>query len=257
MRDAHYHDPGDGSGTRDAPRGRQGREAWRARSTWTGRGALAAAAAVTAVWAWVLLGRTPEFLPWLRWVVLGVGLVAAAAMPVRPSRRGWVAAATAAAVLAGTAGPAAYALETAATPHRGSIPTAGPGTSTAGDLPGPDGFRASTPGDEGTGAALAALLAATDTRWAAATVGAQGAASLMLSTGRPVMAIGGFMGMDPSPTLAQFQALVADGEVRYAVTGGATGPGGRNNEIAAWVQGHFAAQTVDGRTVYDLTAPVG
>src|SRR6185312_7346475 len=34
-----------------------GREAWRARDTWTGRGVLAATTAVTAVWAWVLLGR--------------------------------------------------------------------------------------------------------------------------------------------------------------------------------------------------------
>ena len=33
-----------------------------------------AAAAVTAVWAWRLLGRSPDWLPWLRWVVLAVGL---------------------------------------------------------------------------------------------------------------------------------------------------------------------------------------
>ena len=37
-----------------------GREAWRARDTWTGRGVLAATAAVTAVWAWVLLGRSAD-----------------------------------------------------------------------------------------------------------------------------------------------------------------------------------------------------
>ena len=24
----------------------------------------------TAAWAWVLLGRTPDFLPWLRWVIV-------------------------------------------------------------------------------------------------------------------------------------------------------------------------------------------
>ena len=34
----------------------------------------------------------------------------------------------AAALLAGLAAPAAYSLETAATPHTGSIPTAGPST---------------------------------------------------------------------------------------------------------------------------------
>jgi hypothetical protein len=77
----------------------------------------------------------------------------------------------------------------------------------------------------------------------------------MLNTGRPVMAIGGVMGSDPSPTLEQFQALVADGQIRYFVTGDMAGPGGRTNEIAVWVQQHLTAQTVEGRSVYDLTAP--
>ena len=54
-----------------------GREAWLVRGTWAGRGVLAVTAATTAVWAWVLLGRSTTFLPWLRWVVLVVGVVAA------------------------------------------------------------------------------------------------------------------------------------------------------------------------------------
>ena len=53
------------------------------------------------------------------------------------------------------------------------------------------------------------------------------------------MAIGGFNGSDPSPTLAQFQQYVADGEVHYFLAGG--GFGGQNggssasSEIADWV----------------------
>jgi hypothetical protein len=73
------------------------------------------------------------------------------------------------------------------------------------------------------------------------------------------MAIGGFNGSDPSPTLAQFQADVAAGKVHYFIGGG--GFGGMQNggsssssDIATWVAQTFPAQTVDGATVYDLTA---
>ena len=38
---------------------------------------------------------------------------------------------------------------------------------------------------------------------------------LELKTGASLMAIGGFTGGDNSPTLAQFQRYVANGEVRY------------------------------------------
>ena len=106
-----------------------GREAWRARDTWTGRGVLAGTTAVTAVWAWVLLGRSTTFLPWLRWVVLAVGVVAAVGMLVPAGWRARVATVVAgAALIAGLAGPTAYAVQTAVTPHQGGIPTAGPST---------------------------------------------------------------------------------------------------------------------------------
>ena len=39
------------------------------------------------------------------------------------------------------------------------------------------------------------------------------------------MAIGGFNGSDPSPTLAQFQEYVADGEIHYFIGGGGFGGG--------------------------------
>ncbi|MDV9190570.1 glycosyltransferase family 39 protein, partial [Streptomyces sp. SR27] len=38
---------------------------------------LAVTVAVTAYWGWALLGRTPEWQPWLRWAVLAAGAVAA------------------------------------------------------------------------------------------------------------------------------------------------------------------------------------
>lgn len=62
------------------------------------------------------------------------------------------------------------------------------------------------------------------------------AADIILNTGEPVMAIGGFLGNDKSITLDQFKELVKKGEVRYVMTGGMKGGGGVSSEIMTWVQ---------------------
>jgi hypothetical protein len=83
-------------------------------------------------------------------------------------------------------------------------------------------------------------------------------APLQLASGKAVMAIGGFTGSDPSPTLAEFQAYVKAGEVHYYIGGGMGGGfGGRGggSSISQWVQENFTATTVGGTTVYDLTKP--
>jgi 4-amino-4-deoxy-L-arabinose transferase-like glycosyltransferase len=90
-----------------------------------------------------------------------------------------------------------------------------------------------------------------------ATVNANSAAGYQLATGDPVMAIGGFNGSDPTPTLAEFEAYVNAGEIHYFIGGGGgmgSGSGSTGGEIAAWVSQHFAATIVDGVTIYDLTA---
>lgn len=96
-----------------------------------------------------------------------------------------------------------------------------------------------------------------DHTWAAAAVGAQNAAAYQLATGAPVMAIGGFNGTDPSPTLAQFQEYVADGRIHYFVAGGGMGGGGRDSgtsaQITAWVEKNFTEVTAGTATFYDLT----
>jgi 4-amino-4-deoxy-L-arabinose transferase-like glycosyltransferase len=70
-------------------------------------------------------------------------------------------------------------------------------------------------------------------------------ADYVLASGRPVLYLGGFNGQDAVLTLAQFQALVSDGELRYVYTGedGRGGPGGAsgNNEITGWVQSNCSA----------------
>jgi 4-amino-4-deoxy-L-arabinose transferase-like glycosyltransferase len=229
-----------------------GMQLWARRATWPGRVALALVIAVAAVWAAVLLARTPDFLPWLRWTVLAVGAVAVLAL--LPGSRGkrWTAATALAVLLTGLVAPAAYAAATAAIPHTGSIPTAGPASGPGG------GFRGGLGGagrEASTDAEVVALLQAAGTKWSAATIGAQGSAALALAGNTTVMGIGGFSGSDPAPTLEQFQALVAAGEVHYFVAGGFGGPGGDHSPIAAWVEQTFTPTTVGGATVYDLTRP--
>jgi hypothetical protein len=204
-------------------------------------------------------------------------------------------------LLVALAGPAAYALDTAATPHGGAIPSAGPavpgarggpgggpgrvfrgapggfggfGQAAPGAAPG-QGFGPGGPGGFGGGqrggmgglldggtpdAELVALLRQDADRysWVAAAIGSNSAAGVQLATGDPVMAIGGFNGSDPAPTLAQFQQLVAEGRIHYFLGGGRMGGsmGGSDaaRQISAWVQDNFTATTVGGATVYDLTA---
>jgi 4-amino-4-deoxy-L-arabinose transferase-like glycosyltransferase len=235
------------------------------------------------------------------------------------------------ALIAGLGGPLAYSIDTAATTHTGASPSAGPTLTVAGGTAGRGAFtgggfggaagrstrdrygtgtsgddttrRAAAGGGGGFGgfggtttlnAALAKLLetGASGYKWAAATVASDNAASMELGTGGvPVMAIGGFSGTDPTPTLAAFEKMVADHEVHYFIlsaggafgggasaggraagagTGsagdptrtslgaGATAQGGATSDSAqveAWVEDHFTATTVAGETVYNLTAP--
>ena len=94
--------------------------------------------------------------------------------------------------------------------------------------------------------------------WVAAAIGSQNASGYQLATGDPVMAVGGFNGSDPSPTLAQFQQYVQQGKIHYFIggSGGGTSTGGSNDssQIAAWVAANYTAQTVGSTTVYDLTS---
>ena len=108
-------------------------------------------------------------------------------------------------------------------------------------------------GFDSSSSAIGTLLAQTTTKWAAATTGSQSAASLELASGKAVIGIGGWSGSDPAPTLDEFKAYVAAGEVKYYIEGGrGGGPGGGSSEITEWVTANFTATTVDGQTVYDL-----
>jgi 4-amino-4-deoxy-L-arabinose transferase-like glycosyltransferase len=106
---------------------------------------------------------------------------------------------------------------------------------------------------------VAALLQNSDRyTWVAAAIGSNEASGFQLATEKPVMAIGGFNGSDPSPTLAQFQRYVADGQIHYFIAGTGFGQqmGGSDSarQIAEWVAANYTATTIDGVSLYDLSA---
>jgi 4-amino-4-deoxy-L-arabinose transferase-like glycosyltransferase len=284
---------------------------WRRRDQWLPRATLAGGVLLTAGWSFALLNQTPTWQPWLRWVVLLTGVMAAGALVLLPELKLRRAAARRAGLFAGAlltvsalAGPTAYSLSTISTTHSGALPSAGPagaGGMRGGPGGGAGGFgggrMGTPPGQTGGGTAgngttggpgtagngttgrgaggaggflggggingvssdLVTLLqqGAKGYTWAAAAVTANGAAPLQIASGEPIMAIGGFNGTDPAPSLTEFKELVAQGKVHYFVGsgGGSFGGarGGTSSEISTWVSENFQSQTVGSTTVYDLT----
>jgi 4-amino-4-deoxy-L-arabinose transferase-like glycosyltransferase len=337
---------------------------WPVRDKLPARLALAGSVGATAAWSYVLLDRSPQWFPALRFFVLVVGIGVAFVIALAPRLRGGAAVLVGALALASClSGSAAYAMDTVVTPHSGAIPSAGPtvagvfgqpgggppggalggpgaltgpggasggagggaggasGTGPGGAsgqngfggangpfgappsharsnglgglpgrLPGAAGGSQAFPGAPGAGRsgargngpggllsgshpskALVSLLEKDQGRftWVAATVGSNSASGYQLATGDPVMAIGGFNGSDPAPTLAQFEGFVRSGKIHYFIAGGAGLPGGGGfrgaggasqgtsssaSAITQWVESHFSSSTVGGVTVYDLTS---
>ncbi|GAA2667714.1 MULTISPECIES: glycosyltransferase family 39 protein [Actinosynnema] len=270
---------------------------WRRREDPVAAAALSGAVAVTALQCYLLL------LDWsspLAIAVLVLGLVAAIGLFL--PRVAPVVAVVPVALVAVLLGPGAYSVATAATPHSGAIPSAGPAGSGTGGMPGGGGPGGGGQGDGGRGnggratrqgttggqdnqgdggarqggtgmgggmggllnaptpgAGLTALLQqdAASYDWPAAVIGSNNAAGYQLAANVPVMALGGFNGTDPAPTLEQFQQHVADGRVHYLIAAQMMqGESGSDDahRIGEWVAANFTATTVDGTTVYDLTA---
>ncbi|WP_175084504.1 glycosyltransferase family 39 protein [Candidatus Frankia nodulisporulans] len=299
------------------------RVAVQARAAWVARGALAVAVTISGVWAFVLLGRTSDWYPWLRVVVLVAALGAGLAALTRRALTGRGATVlVGAGLLAVLGGPAAYTAATVTTAQSGGQPTAGPSTRgggrgtfrlAAGRLTTGQRARAGGTGASGTGASgtngrtsrggaagggiaagrvagsgmggfagpggggfgggaatsgqLTALLRGSrGYRWSAAVAGSSTAAGLELATNTSVMAMGGFTGRDPTPTLTRFEQYVRSGQVHYYLAGGQGGTttgrggfgrgGGSTSAISSWVEQHFTPLTVGGQTLYDLTRPL-
>ncbi len=187
-----------------------------------------------------LLGRTPGYAPGLATVIIVAGSVGAVALALAIARvfsaRAIAIGAGALAMVCVLAGPTAYSLSTVSRSISGPFAAAGPdailrlagGPDGLGG--GPDGGSFAPPGASTSSSSTADIALANyllankgSAEYLVAVQGAQSAESLILATGQPVMAIGGFNGADPAPTLAEFQQLVAAKKVRYVLVGGVQG----------------------------------
>jgi hypothetical protein len=241
------------------------------------------------------LYRTPSFAPGLGAAAIAMAAVAlailvVAAVPALADRgavRRFAVAAAGLGVAATLLAPAAYALDTMNTGYGGGDPHPGPGTTSSGfgggfqngGAPGvfqdggtggtrpDDGFRDGNPGagnggpggqGAATDSALIDYLVANrgNARWIVAVNGSGSAGQIELATGLPVMAMGGFTGSDPWPTLERLQQYIASGELRFVVVGGGMGGGvggfgGSSSSVESWVASTCTAVTGVNSSLYD------
>ncbi|MCW2652423.1 MAG: mannosyltransferase [Mycobacterium sp.] len=235
------------------------REMWRKRASWFGRIGVAAMLLVTGVGSWWILGRNSGWLPPLRWIILASTIAATIALLISltsQTRQRLAAAALVLGVLGAVAGPAAYAFATIGQSHAGGNAMVGP-AAPAQSGHGGGAIR----GQNVDNPQLDAMLRTTDSDWSAAINRSSAAAGLELSTNTAVMAIGGFSGTDPVPTLSQFQDYVANHQVTYYIipdNSNDRGPGGSGNQqhtdITNWVTANFKPVKVGSDTVYNLAS---
>jgi 4-amino-4-deoxy-L-arabinose transferase-like glycosyltransferase len=224
-------------------------ELWQLREKWWYRGGLAVLLGGTGVWGWYVLGRNADWLPWLRWTILVVSVVAAVGLVARRLP----ATALAAGLVAALAAPAVYAIVTIGQPHEGGGPSVGPPDKD--DKHGQFWFTQGADNPE-----LTAILKDTDTEWSAAVLRSSIAANLELASDTSVMAVGGFSGSDPAPTLSEFKDDVAQHKVAYYIVmnNRGRGPGWGNRghaDIANWVAATFKSTNIGDATVYNLSTP--
>jgi 4-amino-4-deoxy-L-arabinose transferase-like glycosyltransferase len=256
---------------------------------------LAGGVVATAAVTFFILAKTPAFVPGLAIGIAAVALAVAVviALPAAVLGRRIQLAAVAIGLAVLLAGPAAYAVDTMHTAYGGGDAAAGPQIATRG---GPGGFGARlAPGSGAPSGAAGGLPAAgsagsggatgaggfggrndpavsasvTDylvanrgsARWIVAVSSANQAGSIELATREPVMAMGGFSGSDPTPTLEQLQAYVASGDLRFVLVGGG-GPGagaggaiggfgGGSSDVASWVTATCSPVTAVSSNLYD------
>lgn len=119
---------------------------------------------------------------------------------------------------------------------------AGSGRSGGSFLPGGSG-SGGLQGRSSANEKLIAFLTENNTgeKWLVAVPDAAEAEPIILATGKPVIAVGGFSGNDKTMTVAKLEELVSSGELKYfLVTGGNRG-GSSGDEVTAWVEKYGTA----------------
>jgi len=143
------------------------------------------------------------------------------------------------------------------------LPSAGPQLAQGtGGMPG----GTSLPGQGSSNSQLAEYLIShvKGETWLVAVPSSHEAASLILTTGKPVMSLGGFSGSDSILSVTNLSSLVHQGKVRYFYTPSATSGGDRtsgNTELFTWVSSHCTAipssqyQVAGSNATDDMQAP--
>ena len=214
--------------------------------------------ALTTILSIIMLAYS-NYWPWMMWLVMIAGGVATilTLLPLSQTKR-LKQIILGLAITASMAAPIVFSFSTVATAHSGSIPTAGPGASAMSNTNNESARAEST---------LVSFLLENrhGTTWLAAVNSANESAPIQLSSGQPVMAIGGFNGSDSTLTLSQFKQLVHQDKIRYYVLNsrheksggpsGMSGPGS-NSDILTWVKSTGSKVDYGGTqyTVYDLAA---
>jgi 4-amino-4-deoxy-L-arabinose transferase-like glycosyltransferase len=260
---------------------------WSARARiWLGGIAVGLACLGSAWFGSTLLDRTPSFDPGLGTVAILLAAVAllvlvAASLPslaANATVRRIAVGAAALGVCATLIPPAAYALETTGTAYGGGDPHPGPGTTGGlsdggiGGIGGRNGgLSTGLPGDGGglggnsSDTALLDYLVSNrgSATWIVAANSSQEAGSIEIATGLPVMAMGGFTGSDPAPTLDQLKSYIASGKLRFVLASGGTSGGGGfggtdTSARTAWVTSTCKAVDYGGSaTLYDCAGAAG
>ncbi|GAA4560167.1 glycosyltransferase family 39 protein [Planotetraspora kaengkrachanensis] len=237
---------------------------WRAqRESPVWRWVLPTGVAVTGGWSFVVLRRTPDFVPWLPWAVAAatavavIGLVAVSRriLLIRPGRRRLLVATSLAGLFACLAGPASYALTPLTVTVRGGDPTAGPASERRAFWPGATRSqgvlaRALSPWTRRNASVAEGMIDYLERNqggatWLLAVGQAHSASSIILSTGRPVLAMGGFSGRDPAMTLDKLKEYASEGLLKYVLVGDRLTPrlpgrgrgGGMSADLTDWVTG--------------------
>lgn len=234
---------------------------WQLRDRREARWVLGTAVVCTSVWAFGVLDVQGPW-RWLCYAVLGAGVVATAGgllwkSSSGPARTGTVLAA----VFACLAGPGLYTAGEIVNPPVVADPYAAPPGTWPSTPGGPVGGSMASLSRPGPALVKELDRGATGYRWVVATVGDLPAGGYQLATDYPAMAIGGWTGSDPVPSLAEFKKMVTQHQVHYFVPAGTYGgivlgasqADSDACQVTGWVERNFAPQRVSGVVVYDLS----
>ncbi|MDS0135368.1 MULTISPECIES: glycosyltransferase family 39 protein [unclassified Amycolatopsis] len=204
------------------------------------------AVALTAAWAFVLTSRDTSFHGWTRWAVLGTGVAAIAGLYFGRSR---VTLLTALVPLLLT--PAVWSYAAAQSTSAGTLPAAGPATGPAAPPPppSPGGPRLMLVGGDG-----ATKLSDEQRRildyarrngteiTLAVNAEAGAVAPFLIDSDATVIGMGGFGGRDNAPSVAHLERWLAEGKLRFVLSGAGSPPGPSRSPVQGerqrWIERH-------------------